>query len=90
MTALFNYPESTVLKRVIPKSRIYAQIGSTKSLKDRFINEVEKITWSYKLAPETINLPATKSERKISQISSRVKVLLSVGLSIRYLFRIIE
>ena len=91
MTVLFNYPESTVLKRVIPKSRIYAQIGSTKSLKDRFINEVEKITWSYKLAPETVNLPATKSVTEIQVFQIKLKefkvsdeVLRAVDLAIPF------
>ena len=91
MTALFNYPETTVLKRVIPKSRIYAQIGSTKSLKDQFINEVEKITWSYKLAPETVNLPATKSVTEIQVFQIKLKevkvsdeVLRAVDLAIPF------
>jgi hypothetical protein len=29
-----------------------------KALRERFVAQVEQITWQYKLAPETINLPA--------------------------------
>ena len=65
MTALFTYPKSAALKRVVPKSRIYAQTDTTTALKDRFVHEVEQITWAYKLAPETINLPATKSVTEV-------------------------
>lgn len=73
MTALFIYPKSTVLKRAIPKSRIYAQIVSTKKLKDSFTREVEQITWAYKLAPETINIPATKSVTEIQVFQVKAK-----------------
>ena len=73
MTALFIYPKSTVLKRVIPKSRIYAEIGSTAAQKDRFIREVEQITWAYKLASETINIPATKSITEIQVFQVKAK-----------------
>jgi hypothetical protein len=65
MKALFTYPKSAALKRVVPKSRIYAQTDATTALKDRFVREVEQITWAYKLAPETINLPATKSVTEV-------------------------
>ena len=73
MTALFIYPKSTVLKRAIPKSRIYAEIGSTAALKDCFVREVEQITWAYKLAPETINIPATKSVTEIQVFQVKAK-----------------
>jgi hypothetical protein len=65
MTGLFSYPKSAELKRVVPKSRIYAHAGSTVALKDRFVREVDQITWAYKLAPETINLPVTKSVTEV-------------------------
>lgn len=65
MTALFTYPKSAALKRVVPKSRIYAQTDASTALRERFVREVEQITWAYKLAPETINLPATKSVTEV-------------------------
>lgn len=61
MTALYHYPEQAKLKRVVPKSRIYDAVGASTALKERFVREVDQIIWSYKLAPETVNLPATKA-----------------------------
>lgn len=61
MTALYHYPEQAKLKRVVPKSRIYDAVGASTALKERFVHEVDQIIWSYKLAPETVNLPATKA-----------------------------
>ena len=61
MTPLYDYPASTRLKRVIPKTRIYEHTRASTALKEKFVAQVDQITWCAKLAPETINLPATKS-----------------------------
>ncbi|WP_289043844.1 DUF4391 domain-containing protein [uncultured Aliiroseovarius sp.] len=65
MTALYDYPKSTLLKRVVPKTRIYDRVKASTALKDKFVAQVDQITWRAKLAPETINLPATKSVPEI-------------------------
>lgn len=74
MTTLFRYPDSTALKRVVPKSRIYDRAQVTTALKDRFIKEVGQITWAFKLAPETLNLPATKSLSEVQVFRITLKV----------------
>jgi uncharacterized protein DUF4391 len=61
MTGFFEYPKSTAFGRVIPKNKIYEHSGANTALKDLFVREVDQIVWRYKLAPETINLSATKS-----------------------------
>ncbi|NKX71310.1 DUF4391 domain-containing protein [Rhodobacteraceae bacterium R_SAG1] len=65
MTALYDYPKSRLLKRVVPKTRIYDRVQASTALKDKFVTQVDQITWRAKLAPETINLPATKSVPEI-------------------------
>jgi hypothetical protein len=65
MTGLFQYPPHTALKRIIPKNRIYDGGGASTALRDRFVREVDQIVWSHKLAPETLNLPATASVPEI-------------------------
>ncbi|MBI6816927.1 DUF4391 domain-containing protein [Pseudomonas syringae] len=56
--ALFSFPPQAKVGRVVAKNKIYERgsVGST--LRDKFVAQVEQITWAYKLAPETINLPA--------------------------------
>ena len=56
--ALFSFPAQTRVARVVPKSKIYEHGPVTSALRDKFVCQVEQITWAYKLAPETINLPA--------------------------------
>ncbi len=62
---LYQYPPQTALKRVIPKTRIYDGASVSTALRDRFVREVDQITWAHKLAPETLNLPATSAVPEI-------------------------
>ncbi|ASP21256.1 methyl-accepting chemotaxis protein [Antarctobacter heliothermus] len=65
MTTLYDFPKSAMLKRVVPKTRIYDRVQASTALKDKFVAQVDQITWRAKLAPETINLAATKSVPEI-------------------------
>lgn len=56
--ALFSFPVQARVARAVPKSKIYEHGPVTSGLRDKFVGQVEQITWAYKLAPETINLPA--------------------------------
>ncbi|MGY1840225.1 MULTISPECIES: DUF4391 domain-containing protein [unclassified Modestobacter] len=53
---LYRWPSAARFGRTVPKSKFYehASIGST--VKDRFVSDVRRITWAYKLAESTINL----------------------------------
>ncbi len=60
---LFNYPINAKVGRKIPKNKIYEQITTNNKLnvklKNKFVNQIEKIIWQYKLATNTLNLNAT-------------------------------
>ncbi|MCQ8239848.1 DUF4391 domain-containing protein [Rhizosaccharibacter radicis] len=74
MTApFFDYPKAAAFGRVVPKSRIYEHAGVGTAPRDLFVTQVDQITWKYKLAPETMNLAATKavSEIQVFGISLR-------------------
>ena len=53
----YDFPEKAKFGRMVAKSRIYQHTSPTTKLKDLFTQQVGKIIWSYKLSPETINLP---------------------------------
>ena len=55
---MFAYPKQAEFNRVVPKNKIYAHAKVSKRIRALFIAEVGEILWKYKLAPETINLPA--------------------------------
>jgi hypothetical protein len=57
-TALFAYPKQAAFNRVLPKTKIYEHAKPSAAVRELFVRQVEQIVWQYKLAPETINLPA--------------------------------
>lgn len=57
-SAFIAYPKQAAFGRTLPKNKIYEHSGANTRLKDLFVEQVEQIVWQYKLAPETINLPA--------------------------------
>lgn len=59
--ALFSFPPQAKVGRVVAKNKIYERGSVGSKLRDKFVAQVEQITWAYKLAPETINLPARGS-----------------------------
>lgn len=72
-TALIAYPKQAAFGRVLPKNKIYAHSGANTRLKELFVEQVEKIVWQYKLAPETINLPARPGVPEIQIFSIQLK-----------------
>ena len=56
--ALFAWPPQAAVARPVAKTKIYAHAKPTAALRALFVEQVESITWAYKLAPETVNLPA--------------------------------
>lgn len=74
---LYNWPRAAALGRVIPKTKIYEHAGANTGLKDLFVREVDQIVWSHKLAPETVNLAATKqvAEIQVFRITARTATL---------------
>ena len=74
MTAmLYRWPPAARFGRVVPKSRFYERGHVTTAVKARFVDEVQRITWAYKLAESTINLPGTTTlpELQVFQIDAK-------------------
>lgn len=62
---LYRWPDAAKFERPIPKTKFYGQGGVSSSARERFVAEVERITWAYKLGPATINLPSSDSVPEI-------------------------
>ena len=73
MSALFAYPKQAEFGRTLPKNKIYEHSGANTRLKDLFVEQVEQIVWQYKLAPETINLPARPDVPEIQIFNIQLK-----------------
>lgn len=56
---LYRWPEAAKFGRRVPKEKFYEHGALSTNVRDKFIAEVQRITWAYKLAESTINLPGT-------------------------------
>lgn len=55
-TLLYKWPKAAAFGRVVPKTKFYDHTSLGSAVKDRFVSDVRRITWAYKLAESTINL----------------------------------
>src|ERR1035441_913203 len=67
------YPEHALVERVLPKSKIYGYAQPSRAMRQRFVSEVDEIVWRYKLAPETIHLPARPGVEEIQVFQIALK-----------------
>lgn len=75
--ALYAWPSRAAVTRVLPKTKVYEHARPSAAVRGLFVKQVEQIVWAYKLAPETINLPAGPGvpEIEVFQIDLKTPVL---------------
>ncbi|MCA0211896.1 MAG: DUF4391 domain-containing protein [Proteobacteria bacterium] len=73
MSALIQYPPQAAYGRALPKNKLYEHSGAGSRLRALFVAQVEQIVWQYKLAPETINLPASTDVPEIQIFTLHLK-----------------
>lgn len=61
-----NFPQTTLVNKVVPKASFYRFMHIDTKLKQLFVNDVEKIVWLYKLAPSTLNVENGKTVHEIT------------------------
>ena len=54
-----NLPKTCEVNRFVAKKKFYEHTNMSETVKNSFINDIEKITWDYKLATDTLNLSKT-------------------------------
>lgn len=70
---LFEYPKQAFFGKTIPKTKFYEHGNVSSKLKDLFVKQIDQISWLYKLAPETINVQATKDVPEIQVFEIALK-----------------
>ena len=51
---MISFPQETTVNKIIPKNKFYEKANISTKLKDSFINDIDKIVWSNKIAPSTL------------------------------------
>lgn len=71
--ALYRWPESARYGKSVPKSKFYEHGKVTTAVRERFVAEVQRITWAYKLAESTINLHGSTAVPEIQVFEIEAK-----------------
>lgn len=71
--AFIAYPPQAAFGRALPKNKVYEHSGANNRQKDLFVKQVEQIVWAFKLAPETLRLPARPGVPEIQVFSLQLK-----------------
>ncbi len=74
---LFTFPPNAEFNRIIPKTKFYEHTSPTPTLKAKFVSQISQVVWSYKLAPETINLPQSEGVKEIQVFTIALKAIRS-------------
>ncbi|WP_210386894.1 DUF4391 domain-containing protein [Ectothiorhodospira sp. PHS-1] len=70
---MFDYPARAAVGRAVPKTRIYAAGQPGRRVRDKIAQQVARIDWQYKLAPETLNLKASRAVPEIQVFTLPLK-----------------
>ena len=70
---LFAYPESTRVNRILPKNSIYKNVTPSPKQRELLTQQIDKITWAHKLAPDTLNVKASTDLPEIQVFHLRLK-----------------
>lgn len=66
---ILNLPVETVYGKFIPKEKLYNHADINASTKEKFVKQIERITWINKISPETVNVkPGKYSEIEVFRI----------------------
>lgn len=70
---LYRWPAAAKFGRQVPKTKFYEHGTVPAALRERFVKEVQRITWAYKLAESTINLAGDQQvpEIQVFQIDAK-------------------
>lgn len=70
---MFEFPKQAFFGRTVPKNKIYEKTRVSSSLRQKFVKQIDKIVWQYKLSPETVNLPSRKSVPEIEVFTIQLR-----------------
>lgn len=70
---LYQWPAGSRFGARVPKEKLYENATVSAALREKVVADVRRITWTHKLAEETINLPSSPAvpEIEVFQIDSK-------------------
>ncbi|MGW8645620.1 DUF4391 domain-containing protein [Micromonospora chalcea] len=89
--SLYRWPATARFGRVVPKTKFYEHATISATVREKFVSDVQRITWAYKLADETIHLRGDDAVPEIQVFTIEAKdddvsgeVLTAIDRAIRF------
>lgn len=70
---ILNFPDFTLVNRVVPKVAFYSHLEVTACMKSAFVENVEQIIWLYKLAPSNLHVADGKEVHELTIFLIKLK-----------------
>lgn len=70
---LYQWPKSARFGKAIPKTKFYEHGTVSTAVRARLVADVDSITWAYKLAESTINLPGNSEVPEVQILAIHAK-----------------
>ncbi|GHS87137.1 hypothetical protein FACS1894201_08340 [Bacteroidia bacterium] len=67
------FPKHTEVNRFVAKTKFYERAGLTEKQKTAFQTEIERISWTHKFSPDTLNIKAGKRTPEMEVFEIRLK-----------------
>lgn len=92
---MLDIPKKCYVNKFLPKKIFYEKIAISPSVKEEFTNQVDRITWLYKISPDTIGISKTNNveEIEVFKLDLKEKIIpknvikvITKGVSYKILF----
>ena len=70
---MLNLPKETEVNKMVAKNKFYEKANISTSLKESFVNDIEKIVWANKLAPSTLNISGSDNIKELEVFHIKLK-----------------
>lgn len=70
---LYRWPANAAFGRTVPKTKFYEHGNVRTALREKFVDDIQRITWAYKLANDTIRLRGTAAVPEIQVFTVETK-----------------
>lgn len=95
---MITFPEHCRVGKVVAKEKIYSRAKPSEKIKSKFVKQVGKIVWGYKLAPVSLHIPARDGleEIQVFELELRkqecdIEVLKAIDMAIpHYIFFVLR
>ena len=72
-SVLFRWPTAAKFGHAVPKTKFYEHANVRVAMREKFIRHVQRITWAYKLAEDTIRLRGTPAVPEVQVFTVEAK-----------------